>query len=67
MALKQQPVTIKGAPKRRGLWTHVVVGQHGHRVHQEQCHRRNDQEPSQVVDFLRPNLDEEEIESPVSA
>ncbi len=37
----------------------------GDRVHQEQRHRRQDQQAGEVVDFLRPDLDEEEIEAPV--
>ena len=37
----------------------------GDRVHQEQRHRRDDQQAGQVVDLLRPDLDEEEIEAPV--
>ena len=34
------------------------------RVHQEQRHRRDDQEAGEVIDLLRPQLDEEEIEAP---
>ena len=37
----------------------------GDRVHQEQRHRREDQQAGEVVDFLRPDLDEEEIEAAV--
>ena len=37
----------------------------GDGVHQEQRHRGEDQQAGQVVEFLRPDLDEEEIESPI--
>ena len=35
------------------------------RVHQEQRERRNDQQAGKIIDFLRPQLDEEEIEAAV--
>ena len=35
------------------------------RVHQEQRHRGEDEQPGEVVDFLRPDFDEEEVEAPV--
>ena len=35
------------------------------RVHQEQRERRHDQQAGEVIDFLRPQLDEEEIEAAV--
>ncbi len=34
------------------------------RVHQEQRHRGDDQKAGEVIDLLRPQLDEEEIEAP---
>ncbi len=34
-------------------------------VHQEQRHRRQDEQSGKVIDLLRPDLDEEEIEAPV--
>src|SRR6516164_5137666 len=34
-----------------------------HRVHQEQDYRGQDQETGDVIDLLRPYLDEEEIEA----
>ena len=37
----------------------------GDRVHQEQHDRRQDQQAGEVIDFLRPDLDEEEIEAAV--
>jgi hypothetical protein len=35
----------------------------GDGVHQEQCHRGEDEQAGQIVEFLRPDLDEEEIET----
>ena len=35
------------------------------RVHQKQRHRGEDQQAGEVIDLLRPDLDEEEIEAPV--
>src|SRR5262245_36337231 len=35
------------------------------RIHQEQRHRRQDEQPGEVVDLLRPDLDEEEVEAPI--
>ncbi|MGY4496807.1 hypothetical protein ACVWYH_000734 [Bradyrhizobium sp. GM24.11] len=35
------------------------------RVHQEQRHRGDDQQAGEVIDLLRPQLDEEEIEAAV--
>ena len=37
----------------------------GDRVHQEQRHGGEDQKAGEVIDFLRPELDEEEIEAAV--
>ena len=34
----------------------------GHGVHQEQGHGRDDQKAGKIIDLLRPQLDEEEIE-----
>src|SRR6476620_5390599 len=36
----------------------------GDRVHQEQGHCRQDEEPGEIVNLLRPELDEEEVEAP---
>ena len=36
-----------------------------HGVHQEQRQRSDDQQAGEVIDFLRPQLDEEEIEAAV--
>ena len=36
----------------------------GDRVHQEQGHRRQDEQAGEVIDLLRPKLDEEEVEAP---
>src|SRR6516165_11389352 len=36
----------------------------GDGIHQEQSHCREDKKAGQVVDFLRPNLNEEEIKAP---
>src|SRR5262245_23483182 len=48
------------------LWTEIAAPDPpGDRVHQEQRHRRQDQQPGEVVDLLRPDLDEEEVESPI--
>jgi hypothetical protein len=35
------------------------------RIHQEEGHRGEDEQAGDIIDFLRPNLDEEEIKAPV--
>jgi hypothetical protein len=35
------------------------------RIHQKQRDRSDDQQPGEIIDFLRPQLDEEEIETAV--
>ena len=48
------------------LRAHVAAPQPScDRVHQEQNHRRNDEEAGEIIDLLRPQLDEEEVEAPM--
>lgn len=47
-----------------GLRTQVAAPDPaGQRIHQEQHHRGEDQQAGEVVDLLRPDLDEEEVEA----
>src|SRR5258708_6999803 len=48
------------------LWAEIAAPDSSReRVHQEQRHRRNDQKTGEVIDLLRPDLDEEEVETRV--